>query len=226
MRRFVCLASRVARSSSSSGALSALQNEQAFDGMNSLSNMVKTNNLHVWAGGGRKLSACVQAETMKLNAGMQAPLRPSDISIRMFTEELRVLHPELVAEPMYHQLADRTLDFLQEKLEAFVEDHDIEGSDVEYGQGVLTVCLGQHGTYVINKQTPNRQIWLSSPVSGPLRYDCVSPPEEGSSPEDLALRCSLLGRWVYHRDGRELLTQLDQEMTRLVGASPHLSGEQ
>lgn len=30
--------------------------------------------------------------------------------------------------------------------------------------GVLTVKLGRHGTYVINKQTPNRQIWLSSPV--------------------------------------------------------------
>jgi hypothetical protein len=30
--------------------------------------------------------------------------------------------------------------------------------------GVLTVKLGKHGTYVINKQTPNRQIWLSSPI--------------------------------------------------------------
>lgn len=30
--------------------------------------------------------------------------------------------------------------------------------------GVLTVKLGQKGTFVINKQTPNRQIWLSSPV--------------------------------------------------------------
>ena len=27
------------------------------------------------------------------------------------------------------------------------------------------------GTYVINKQTPNKQIWLSSPISGPKRYD-------------------------------------------------------
>ncbi len=34
--------------------------------------------------------------------------------------------------------------------------------------GVLTVKVGgDHGTYVINKQTPNRQIWLSSPT----RYD-------------------------------------------------------
>jgi len=31
--------------------------------------------------------------------------------------------------------------------------------------GVLTLDLGSHGTYVLNKQPPNKQIWLSSPVS-------------------------------------------------------------
>ena len=36
-------------------------------------------------------------------------------------------------------------------------------------QGVLTLNLGSHGTYVINKQAPNKQIWVSSPVSGPVR---------------------------------------------------------
>jgi frataxin len=30
--------------------------------------------------------------------------------------------------------------------------------------GVLTIRLGDKGTFVINKQAPNRQIWLSSPV--------------------------------------------------------------
>lgn len=31
--------------------------------------------------------------------------------------------------------------------------------------GVLTIKVGgDHGTYVINKQTPNKQIWLSSPT--------------------------------------------------------------
>ena len=29
----------------------------------------------------------------------------------------------------------------------------------------MTVVLGEpHGTYVFNKQTPNRQIWWSSPI--------------------------------------------------------------
>lgn len=31
--------------------------------------------------------------------------------------------------------------------------------------GVLTLSLGiSKGTYVLNKQAPNRQLWLSSPV--------------------------------------------------------------
>lgn len=72
-------------------------------------------------------------------------------------------------------------------------------------QGVLTVKLGSHGTFVINKQTPNKQIWLSSPVSGPFRYDYHE------------------GKWVYHRDGRELLTQLEREFNSLLGSAPELA---
>lgn len=71
-------------------------------------------------------------------------------------------------------------------------------------QGVLTVKLGRHGTYVINKQTPNRQIWMSSPVSGPFRYDCHA------------------GKWVYGRTGQELLQQVQQELQQLLGAAPEL----
>merc|ERR1711915_671771 len=43
--------------------------------------------------------------------------------------------------------------------------------DVVLSQGVLTVNCESHGTFVLNKQSPNRQIWLSSPFSGPKRYD-------------------------------------------------------
>ena len=66
-------------------------------------------------------------------------------------------------------------------------------------QGVLTAQLGSLGTYVINKQTPNRQIWMSSPVSGPVRYDLTG------------------GQWVYNRDGHELHARLREELTELVG---------
>ncbi|GFR42929.1 hypothetical protein Agub_g3826 [Astrephomene gubernaculifera] len=123
--------------------------------------------------------------------------------LRGFSEELRVVASAL-SEGDYHHMADETLEGMVEKLEAYVEDNDVDGGDVEYSQGVLTVKLGKHGTFVVNKQTPNRQIWLSSPVSGPFRFDHIE------------------GRWLYHRDRRDLLLQLEQEISALVGAPLHL----
>jgi len=40
----------------------------------------------------------------------------------------------------------------------------IDASFLTFQNQVLTLRLGDLGTYVVNKQTPNRQIWLSSPV--------------------------------------------------------------
>ena len=62
-------------------------------------------------------------------------------------------------------------DTVEEKIMALQE------KKLKLADGVLTVKLNEHGTYVVNKQTPNKQIWLSSPVSGPYRYDMhmVSP---------------------------------------------------
>lgn len=42
--------------------------------------------------------------------------------------------------------------------------------DCEYSQGVLTVRFTPSCTFVINKQPPTSQIWLSSPFSGPRRF--------------------------------------------------------
>lgn len=72
-------------------------------------------------------------------------------------------------EAQYHHEADHTLDILCEELERLVEDAGIDDADIELSQGVLTLKLGSLGTYVINKQTPNKQLWLSSPI----RYECI-----------------------------------------------------
>lgn len=62
--------------------------------------------------------------------------------------------------------------------------------------GVLNVSFPGIGTYVINKQPPNKQIWLSSPLSGPKRYDYVVYTGGQNQKEDTAV-----GDWVYLRDG-------------------------
>lgn len=62
---------------------------------------------------------------------------------------------------------------------------------------MLTLQLGTFGTYVINKQTPNKQIWLSSPVSGPKRFDFLS------------------GVWVYRHTGETLHSLLNEELSKV-----------
>lgn len=65
----------------------------------------------------------------------------------------------------------------------------------------MTLQIPPHGTFVINKQPPNQQIWISSPFSGPARF--------GYSPE---------GVWVHHRkEGISLGKLLEEELRELVG---------
>ncbi|GAA5848928.1 hypothetical protein JCM9279_004667 [Rhodotorula babjevae] len=119
-----------------------------------------------------------------------------------------------LTERQYHDLSNKTMDSLTEYLEEELEDLDLPGLDVEYSaeltlcktstcgkSGVLTLKLGDKGTYVINKQPPNKQIWLSSPVSGPKRYDY-----------DSAQRV-----WFYARDGTTMHDLLNTELRDKLG---------
>ncbi|KAJ2840964.1 Mitochondrial matrix iron chaperone [Coemansia erecta] len=74
-------------------------------------------------------------------------------------------------DSQYHSLSSQTMDSLTEYFEDLGDKLEMDDYDIEYSSGVLTLRLGAYGTYVINKQPPNKQIWLSSPVSGPERYD-------------------------------------------------------
>ncbi|PSR80061.1 hypothetical protein BD289DRAFT_374671 [Coniella lustricola] len=99
-----------------------------------------------------------------------------------------------LSDQEYHDLADEFLLAIQDRLEEVAEKND--QVDVEYAAGVLNVTFPEIGTYVINKQPPNKQIWLSSPISGPKRYDYVVYGEGQAHKEDTAV-----GDWVYLRDG-------------------------
>ena len=70
----------------------------------------------------------------------------------------------LVSETEYFELAEDTFLDLEEKLE-ILENH-VDGFDMTYSDGVMTMDLQEHGIWVMNKQRPNKEIWWSSP----LRY--------------------------------------------------------
>jgi len=99
----------------------------------------------------------------------------------------------------YHRLSDKTMDALVDELENLLDKHSDRNYEVDYHSGVLTLRLGVQGTYVINKQPPNKQIWLSSPFSGPKRYDYTESD----------------AKWRYSRDGQGLTELLNDELGRV-----------
>ncbi|KAJ0983497.1 hypothetical protein J5N97_011752 [Dioscorea zingiberensis] len=107
----------------------------------------------------------------------------------------------ILEENEFHRLADDTIHDLQEKFEEYGDSIQIDGFDIDYGNQVLTLKIGNLGTYVINKQTPNRQIWLSSPVSGPARFDWDATSNS----------------WVYRRTKANLFKLLENEVEELCG---------
>ncbi|KAH7090706.1 hypothetical protein FB567DRAFT_558866 [Paraphoma chrysanthemicola] len=112
--------------------------------------------------------------------------------------------PTEISTTEFHERADHYLNELVERLEEAQEkDPQIE---VEYSAGVLEVKAKEH-SYVLNKQPPNRQIWLSSPVSGPKRFDWVVKQEGMNFKEG-----SGQGDWVYLRDGSSLTEILRKEL--------------
>lgn len=64
-------------------------------------------------------------------------------------------------ESQFAALADPLL----ERLSVAIEDGR-DDADVDYESGVLTVTLGDDSTWVINKQSAAREIWVASPKSG------------------------------------------------------------
>ncbi|CAG5041441.1 unnamed protein product [Parnassius apollo] len=109
---------------------------------------------------------------------------------------------EIINPVVFEQICNETLESLSDYFEEIVEKSpNLQGADITYSDGVLTVILGTYGTYVINRQSPNKQIWLSSPVSGPKRYDLIL--KDG-------------GYWVYKHDGMTLHKLLQEEISKVV----------
>lgn len=131
-------------------------------------------------------------------------------NIHLTSEKLEKSTPVQISElseVTYEKLADETLDALADYFEDLT-DEAFTGADydVVFSSGVLTVKVGrEHGTYVINKQTPNKQIWLSSPTSGPKRYDWTG------------------DRWVYAHDGVSLHQLLSKEFSIIFNRNMDLS---
>jgi len=109
-----------------------------------------------------------------------------------------------LTEAAFHAAADALLERLEAGAEAALaaDARAPADADVALAQGVLTLRLGgARGTFVLNKQTPTRQVWWSSPASGPRRFEL-----------DAAR-----GAWRDARSGKELEAELAEELRALAG---------
>ncbi|KAA8499877.1 Frataxin, mitochondrial [Porphyridium purpureum] len=105
-------------------------------------------------------------------------------------------------EGAFRKVASHTLEELLDAVEEPAEECVGSEFDAELSGDVLNLRLGAvRGTYVFNLQTPNRQIWMSSPVSGPWRFHY--------NPE----RC----QWYSTRDGQSLGDKVGAELHQLIG---------
>ena len=67
-------------------------------------------------------------------------------------------------EKVYLELVNTLLDDLCNTIDE--AEHNMF-DDINYADGVLTIEMWNDKIYVLNKQAPNKQLWLSSPLSGP-----------------------------------------------------------
>jgi len=98
-----------------------------------------------------------------------------------------------MTEDEYHNIANQILEKITDELELLEEtdtDLEVEAS----GDGVINIKVNNKGAWVINKQTPSRQIWFSSPITGPTHYMLQG------------------GEWVCTKDGHNMKGRLHEQL--------------
>lgn len=98
----------------------------------------------------------------------------------------------------YHQVSDSAFETMLDELDLFFEENKIMEAEIDEEAGVMEINCSE-GTYIINKQPPTKQIWLSSPISGPKRFDLHN------------------GQWICLRDNVKLSQLLQDEMNQMYG---------
>ena len=103
-------------------------------------------------------------------------------------------------EGAFRVLADSTLLSLMARLDERLGDL----AEVDLSDGILTLELESGAKYIVNKQAPNRQIWLASPVSGGWHFEHAG--GDGSP-----------ANWRATKGGASLASLLTNELAKATG---------
>lgn len=109
-------------------------------------------------------------------------------------------------------------ELLEDAFDQYTEDYMDNGRgtiDIGLSDGVMNIVTNE-GTWVINKHSHTRQIWLSSPVSGPSKYNWHA---------DISTVQTVDGKkhfgqnrqWLGERDDHSLHDRLTDQFSALFG---------
>ena len=94
---------------------------------------------------------------------------------------------------IFETIAQKTLDTMLDRI-----DNDLgDEIDVDLNAGILNIEFSNGAQYVISKNAPNCEIWMSSPLSGASHYYLE---------DDLKT-------WVDTRNGEKLFEKLAEELS-------------
>jgi frataxin len=112
----------------------------------------------------------------------------------------------------YNTHADKFIDQVMTTVDAL----DCEAvEDVELSDNVLNIDTAR-GKFVLNKQAPMMQLWLSSPVSGPHHYNMVAPAAAAAAAAAGAGGDEAAAAWQSDRDAHDLKQKLQRELSEVL----------
>lgn len=75
----------------------------------------------------------------------------------------------MIQRPSYESFIAKTFDLLSENLLTTPFS-----SEIDFTNNVLSWKVENIGEYVFNKQPPLKQLWISSPITGPAKFEIKS----------------------------------------------------
>ena len=97
-------------------------------------------------------------------------------------------------DEIFETIAEKTLNMLLDRIDDALGD----AFDVDLNGGILNIELENGAQYVINKNAPNYEIWMSSPLSGASHYYLDDDQKT----------------WVDTRSGEKFFEKLAQELSQ------------
>jgi iron donor protein CyaY len=144
---------------------------------------------------------------------VRASASVSACPVRFISASLAPIH--FSSDAKFSAAAEAVLTAVSDAVEDAIESLPDSAADVTHSGGVVSLAVGDGRTFILNKQSAAREIWLSSPVSGPTHY--VPCGDESASPSSIS--------WINSQPSvvPDLIDKLRLELSATLGSKVDIS---